>query len=143
MSADRPTPETDAHFARRGFRTVYTTDEDFAKGLECQRDSWKEIARNNMSTLEDALRQRDEAREDLAKLSDPLAVHINMMRGTIAWTPENLRHLLGDNPKTAEAKLKLAVEALEWANIELGKCTKPNRITDTLAAIKAGKEGAV
>lgn len=28
-------------------------------------------------------------------LSDPAAVHINMLRGTIAWTPENLRHVLG------------------------------------------------
>jgi hypothetical protein len=29
-------------------------------------------------------------------LADPLAVHLNMMRGTIKWTPANLRALLGD-----------------------------------------------
>ena len=28
-------------------------------------------------------------------LSDPAIVHSNMLRGTIAWTPERLRHLLG------------------------------------------------
>jgi SpoVK/Ycf46/Vps4 family AAA+-type ATPase len=31
-----------------------------------------------------------------AVLADPLAVHLNMMRGTIKWTPANLRALLGD-----------------------------------------------
>lgn len=30
-------------------------------------------------------------------LADPLAVHLNMMRGTIKWTPANLRSLLGDS----------------------------------------------
>jgi hypothetical protein len=32
-----------------------------------------------------------------AALQDPARVHINMLRGTIAWTPEHLRHLLGDS----------------------------------------------
>lgn len=32
-----------------------------------------------------------------AILADPLAVHLNMMRGTIQWTPANLRSLLGDS----------------------------------------------
>lgn len=30
-------------------------------------------------------------------LKDPVAVHINMLRGTIAWTPEHMRHILGDS----------------------------------------------
>ena len=44
--------------------------------------------------------ERNDAREELEQiktiLADPLAVHMNMMRGTIKWTPANLRALLGD-----------------------------------------------
>jgi hypothetical protein len=36
-------------------------------------------------------------RDVLRILKDPVAVHINMLRGTIAWTPEHLRHVLGDS----------------------------------------------
>ena len=47
-----------------------------------------------------ALGERNDARAELARikaiLADPLAVHLNMMRGEIKWTPANLRHLLGD-----------------------------------------------
>lgn len=32
-----------------------------------------------------------------------------------------------------ERKLTLARNALEWANTELGKCTKPNPVTEALA----------
>jgi hypothetical protein len=50
--------------------------------------------------MSDTLRERNDARAELeqikAVLADPVAVHLNMMRGTIAWTPANLRHLLGD-----------------------------------------------
>jgi len=35
-------------------------------------------------------------------LQDPVAVHINMLRGTIAWTPEHLRHVLGDSQPNAK-----------------------------------------
>ena len=38
-------------------------------------------------------------------LADPLAVHINMMRGTIKWTPANLRHLLGDSLNDTPAQI--------------------------------------
>ena len=31
-----------------------------------------------------------------ATLANPHAVHVNMLRGTIQWTPANLRHLLGE-----------------------------------------------
>lgn len=34
-------------------------------------------------------------------LSDPFKVHAMMLRGEIAWTPENLRHLLGDRVNDA------------------------------------------
>ena len=38
-----------------------------------------------------------EYRNILEILKDPGAVHINMLRGTIAWTPEHLRHVIGDS----------------------------------------------
>ena len=44
-----------------------------------------------------------EYRHVLEILKDPVAVHINMLRGTIAWTPEHLRHVIGDSSPNAEA----------------------------------------
>jgi hypothetical protein len=35
-------------------------------------------------------------------LQDPVAVHMHMLRGTIAWTPEHLRHVLGDSLENAK-----------------------------------------
>jgi hypothetical protein len=43
-----------------------------------------------------------EYRNVLRILQDPVAVHINMLRGTIAWTPEHLRHVLGDPLENAQ-----------------------------------------
>ena len=42
-----------------------------------------------------------EYRNVLKILKDPVAVHINMLRGTIAWTPGHLRHVLGDSSTNA------------------------------------------
>lgn len=39
---------------------------------------------------------------EIERLKDPQFVHINMLRGTIAWTPEHLRHILGDSLPNAE-----------------------------------------
>ena len=39
---------------------------------------------------------RAEIEQIKATLANPHAVHINMLRGTIQWTPANLRHLLGE-----------------------------------------------
>ena len=36
-------------------------------------------------------------RNVLKIIKDPVAVHINMLRGTIAWTPEHLKHLIGNH----------------------------------------------
>jgi len=54
-------------------------------------------------SAEEAIDRRDaeiaELERELAQikavLADPLAVHLNMMRGTIKWTRSNLWHLLG------------------------------------------------
>ena len=49
-----------------------------------------------------ALGERNDARHELERikaiLADPHAVHINMLRGTIQWTPAHLYHLLGQEP---------------------------------------------
>jgi len=43
-----------------------------------------------------------EYRNTLKIIKDPVAVHINMLRGTIAWTPEHLRHIIGiPSPNTS------------------------------------------
>ena len=39
---------------------------------------------------------RAEIEQIKATLANPHAVHVNMLRGTIQWTPANLRHLLGE-----------------------------------------------
>ena len=50
-------------------------------------------------SIEAVFRQGCQLERELAEikavLADPLAVHLNMLRGTIQWTPANLRHLLG------------------------------------------------
>ncbi len=53
--------------------------------LRRERDEWKEKAEHMLKIL-----------------SDPAAVHINLLRGTIAWTPEHLRHVLGDSTPNNE-----------------------------------------
>ena len=49
-----------------------------------------------------AMGERNDARKELGEikaiLADPVAVHLNMMRGAIQWTPADLYHLLGQQP---------------------------------------------
>lgn len=35
-------------------------------------------------------------------LADPAKTHVLMLRGDIAWTEPNLRHVLGDSPENAD-----------------------------------------
>ena len=69
---------------------------DLQRELEQERQDRKQA---DLDTIR-ALGERNDARTELeqikAILTNPLAVHLNMMRGTIKWTPANLRHLLGD-----------------------------------------------
>ena len=39
---------------------------------------------------------------------------------------------IAETSRDLERRLAIARDALEWANMELGKCTKPNRITEAL-----------
>jgi chromosome segregation ATPase len=82
------------------------------------------------------LGERNDARKELeqikAILADPVAVHLNMMRGTIAWTPANLRHLLGDtgDARAELASLKATIadpDEVELAMIR-GEIAIPNRV---------------
>lgn len=110
-----PTPRTDA-IAHRGLGTVTYIAEmtDFARQLERRLAVWKHESKRLEEELEQerqdrkqadldtirALGERNDARSEIeqikATLADPHAVHINMLRGTIQWTPANLRHLLGE-----------------------------------------------
>ena len=110
-----PTPRTDA-IAHRGLGSVAYIAEmtDFARQLESALGLWKHESKRLEEELEQerqdrkqadldtirALGERNDARSEIeqikATLADPHAVHINMLRGTIQWTPANLRHLLGE-----------------------------------------------
>ena len=61
--------------------------------------AWSAVAKGYLGERNDA---RAEIEQIKAVLADPLAVHLNMLRGTIQWTPANLRHLLGDGSEWAE-----------------------------------------
>ncbi len=99
-----------------------------------------EAIRHSLSKMEIDFTERDLTsfaaiidRETVAELeqikkiiADPVAVHLNMMRGTIAWTPENLRHLLGD-----EDKVRDLVKMLErWLGALVGG---PENLTERAA----------
>lgn len=52
----------------------------------------------------------------------------------LPWNPWlHIRKTYTDEIDSLERRLTIAREALEWANIELGKCTKPNPVTKALA----------
>jgi hypothetical protein len=83
-----------------------------------------------------ALGERNDARKELeqikAVLADPVAVHLNMMRGTIAWTPANLRHLLGDtcDARTELASLRATLEDPDEVELAMirGEIAIPHRV---------------
>ena len=64
--------------------------------LEQARQDAKQSDLDAIRALDRARMARAELARIKAILADPLAVHLNMMRGIIQWTPANLRHLLGD-----------------------------------------------
>jgi hypothetical protein len=82
------------------------------------------------------LGERNDARKELeqikAILADPVAVHLNMMRGTIAWTPANLRHLLGDTGDARAELASLKATIADPAEVELamirGEIAIPHRV---------------
>ena len=110
-----PTPRTDA-IAHRGYGpTAYITEmTNLARQLESALAVWKheskrleaELQKFDQATIEwwceyqdlkaKAGDDRAEIEQIKATLANPHAVHVNMLRGTIQWTPANLRHLLGE-----------------------------------------------
>jgi hypothetical protein len=75
-----------------------------AQSLAFQTQLNREVIELEKKTLGERNDARKELEQIKAILADPVAVHLNMMRGTIAWTPANLRHLLGD---TGDARAEL------------------------------------
>ena len=114
-----PTPRTDAEVVELSAEKysdldAYMRMTKHARDLERELDVWKHESTRLEEELEQerqdrkqadldtirALGERNDARSEIeqikATLADPHAVHINMLRGTIQWTPANLRHLLGE-----------------------------------------------
>jgi hypothetical protein len=111
------TPRTDA-IAHRGYNeSAYIAEmtglarqlerelAESAESLAFQTQLNREVIELEKKTLGERNDARKELEQIKAVLADPVAVHINMMRGTIAWTPANLRRLLGD---TGDARAELA-----------------------------------
>jgi len=73
---------------------------------------------NDMAKLETELTAaRSEIAQIKAILANPVAVHSNLLRGTIAWTPEHLRHILGDYSEltaVTEQRDKLLEQQEQW-----------------------------
>ena len=110
-----PTPRTDV-IAHRGYGpTAYIAEmTGLARELERELAVWKHEAKRLEAELEKfdekailwwceyqelkakAGEDRAEIEQIKATLANPHAVHVNMLRGTIQWTPANLRHLLGE-----------------------------------------------
>jgi hypothetical protein len=65
-------------------------------------DDIRETSRQLEITTGQLATARVTLKEIEAALQDPARVHINMLRGAIAWTPKHLRHLLGDSLHNAE-----------------------------------------
>ncbi len=111
------TPETDSLLGKchNGYGAERTELVDLCRKMERERDEARDTkwAREIHSCHNECAkpmcvlrRERDEWKEKaehiLKILSDPAAVHINLLRGTIAWTPEHLRHVLGDSTPNNE-----------------------------------------
>ena len=71
-----------------------------AKRLEAELEKFDEKAIEWWCEYQDLKSKAGDDRAEIeqikATLANPHAVHINMLRGTIQWTPANLRHLLGE-----------------------------------------------
>lgn len=109
------TPETDAVYKIHPCDIYDYIPLEFARKLERERDQardrqWADAIHSCHNECARPMcvlrRERDEWKEKaehmLKILSDPAAVHINLLRGTIAWTPEHLRHVLGDSTPNNE-----------------------------------------
>jgi len=88
---------------RRGLYKLQSERMDrIERELEQERQDRKQADLDTISALGERNDARAEVDQTKAILADPLAVHLNMMRGTIKWTSANLRHLLGDSQTATE-----------------------------------------
>ncbi len=79
-----------------------TKDPEFSRvvpmGYFCP-DCGEDVNEDPMEALHTAVRQAEPDYQNLlAILADPHKVMLNMLHGTIAWTPETLRRVLGPDP---------------------------------------------
>ena len=94
--------QPDAALIGQSIDAICDHAERLERELEQERQDRKQA---DLDTIR-ALGERNDARGELeqikAILTNPLAVHLNMMRGKIKWTSANLRHLLGDSQTATE-----------------------------------------
>jgi len=136
------TPRTDAAIATSDGQWSFVL-RDLAQELERElAESTESLAfqtqlnREVIELEKKTLGERNDARKELeqikAILADPVAVHLNMMRGTIAWTPANLRHLLGDTGDARAELTSLKATIADPDEVELamirGEIAIPHRV---------------
>ena len=79
---------------------------DFCRQLERElKQERQDRKQADLDTIR-ALGERNDARAEIeqikATLANPNAVHLNMLRGAIQWTPAHLYHLLGQEPPNSK-----------------------------------------
>jgi hypothetical protein len=107
--------------------------------LERELDQERQDRKQAESDICRALGERNDARAELeqikAIIADPIAVHLNMLRGTIRWTPEHLRHLLGDT-HDARAIIDATLKALPVGYIPAHTPESlPGRVADLVSEL--------
>jgi hypothetical protein len=100
--ADLTQPSTTFPKMSSGSRKSKCVTHHFA--CECREQQWKDLEedlRETVRQLEISSGKLAESRvmldEIKSVLLDPVRTHAMMLRGEIAWTPDRLRHLLGDD----------------------------------------------
>ena len=79
-------------------RNLSLIGETIAEWESIRQPDDRQLVRTNHELAEQLAGVRKELAELKVNLSDANAVRINMLRGTIAWTPETLRSVLGEPP---------------------------------------------
>jgi len=110
----------------------------------CLRKAWIELDDKRQQLERELTAARSEIAQIKAILANPVAVHSNLLRGTIAWTPEHLRHILGDYSElTAVTEQRDGLRSgIDYASDQLHKVTEQrDRLAEVLRNIMAYRKG--
>lgn len=118
-----------------------TTETDAtARGIDQSNfaDSWKDDFEEFMWVPADFARKLERERDELAAWKESAMIVSRQCDiqavGTLLNVPlgHPVHPAIEPGIRELQAKLAIANGALEWANAELGKCTKPNPVTEAL-----------